>query len=121
MENATVIQNLGELAEGIEFSASYDTEESKKAGTFYEAYKTKYNSEPSVWSAFAYDAITILAKLTEKCSEDLNCMQQEIVKIQNFPGVSGKFSFNQEGSTNRNIYIKQIKNGKFVVIKVFEK
>lgn len=120
VENATVVKTLGELAEGIEFSAPYDTEESKKTGTFYDAYKAKYNSEPSVWSAFAYDAITILAKLTEKCNDDLNCMQKEIIKIKNFPGASGQFSFNQDGSTDRNIYIKRIEDGKFKVVKVFE-
>lgn len=108
------IGKLGKLAEGIEFSAPYVGN-----NEFVEKYKEKYGTKPSVWAAFAYDGVKILVQLEKLCRDNLDCMQKEILKIRDFEGASGRFSFNSEGTTDRNIYIKRVEDGSFKVIHTY--
>lgn len=114
-ENPIVIKNLGQLAEGIEFTSPYnaaDIEGSK----FYKLYRAKYESIPSIWSVFAYDAMNVLINIKKKCQDDYEC-QLEIIRSEKFSGPLGDFTLKNGSAKGRTIYLKKIEDGKFIIIK----
>ena len=55
----------------------------------------------------------IIAKVVEKCNEDVQCLIKETNRIENYQGVSGIITF-KNGVADKQTYLKTIKNGQFV-------
>lgn len=81
-----------------------------KAVNFYNTYKEKYNREPTITDANAYDAIYLIAKAIEINGNDGMKIAEYIRNLKNFQGVAGKVSFTN-GDVERPIVYKIIKNG----------
>lgn len=81
-----------------------------KAVNFYKAYKQKYNREPTITDANAYDAIYLIANAIEKNGYDAVKVAEYIRNLKQYEGVAGKVSFTN-GDVERPIIFKIIKNG----------
>jgi branched-chain amino acid transport system substrate-binding protein len=116
IEKPEFIEIAGELAKGIIFGApTYDPESRESLiKNFVDKYQSKFGREPAVVAAHAYDATNIIALTLEKCEENATCIKDELYKIKDFPGVSGKTSFDKNGDAIKEILLKTVKNGQFV-------
>jgi branched-chain amino acid transport system substrate-binding protein len=117
IEKPEFIEIAGELAEGIIFGAPTYDPESKESliKNFVDKYQSKFGKKPTVVAAHAYDATNIIALTLEKCEENATCIKDELYKIKDFPGVSGKTSFDKNGDAIKEILLKTVKNGQFVL------
>jgi branched-chain amino acid transport system substrate-binding protein len=52
-----------------------------------------------------------------KRNGDPTCIKDQLYKIKDYPGASGKTSFDENGDALKEIIIKTIKNGQFVPYK----
>lgn len=120
-ENATIIENAGESAEGVVLSTFFDeadpsTEEAKKfVGGFKEFLKKNNQDEiiPAV-SALGYDAYLVAYKAIEKAgSLDGEAIKNALKDIQ-VEAVTGNISFDENGDAIKNMaFVKSISGGKF--------
>jgi branched-chain amino acid transport system substrate-binding protein len=119
IESKDVIDSAGSAAEGIIYIApKFDTERTDSVFVNYkDKYFEKFKEIPESLSAQAYDAVKVLAQALKKCGNDVDtdCIKNELYKIQDFDGVSGKITFDEYGEVeDKPVQLKQIKNGQFV-------
>lgn len=90
----------------------------EKVAKFIRNYELKYNEKPDMHSANTYDAIYILARAISRCGgdQDTDCIRDELYATQNFQGVTGLQSFDENGDVEKEVIMKQIKNGEFVAV-----
>ena len=66
---------------------------------FIKVFKAKNKSTPNMFAAIAYDSITIMANIIEKVGTDRKAIRDELAKMQDFVGMTGKFTLH--GATGR--------------------
>ncbi len=83
---------------------------------FYKDYVETYKSEPIGWSVYAYQAAIVgLEAIKRTGKKDRVALLEAIRQTKNFEGITGKFSFNENGDTDRtDMGGWVVKNGKFV-------
>jgi len=108
----------GKNADGVELYSAFSASDPRAEATgFVEAFKKKYNKEPSSWAALAYDAANVVAKAIEKAgSTDRAKVVEEIRNTKDFNGVSGSITFDKEGNRVGTLTFQRVENGKFAVI-----
>ena len=109
----------GEAVEGSIFTAGFFTDDpSENAQNFVKAYKEKFNAEPDMFAAQAYDAAMILLTALKNANgEGGQVLQQEMAKTKDFPGVTGVTSFTETGDALKDIIILKVENGNFVKVR----
>ena len=83
---------------------------------FYKDYLEAYKSEPIGWAMYAYQsAIVALDAIQRAGKKDRAAIMEAVRQTSNFEGVTGKFSFDENGDTNRTDMVGwAVKDGKFV-------
>lgn len=92
---------------------------------FLESFKKEYNSEPNFYSVNYYDQMLILKKAGEKALADSGeitgeTLKKAIVEIKVFEGKNGKTAFGENGISQKDLNIVQIKNGETKIIHSYE-
>ncbi len=82
---------------------------------FYADYKKKYNEEPIGWAMYAYQAAVVtLDAIKRTDSKDRTKILEAIRNTRNFEGITGVFSFDENGDTDRtDMGAFLVKDGKF--------
>jgi len=102
--------------EGCFFSTHVSTENPDPAvQNFIKKYKDKYNGAmPDAMSFLAYDAGMILFDAMKKAgSTDGEKVKNELAKVKDFNGVTGKISMNDQRNAVKPAVILEIKGGQF--------
>lgn len=109
----------GETVEGAIFTAGFFTDDpSENAQNFVKAYEEKFNSEPDMFAAQAYDAAMILlTALQNSDGVSGQAHQQAMLNIKDFPGITGSTSFTDDGDAIKDIIILKVQDGKFTKIR----
>ncbi|MDD4983523.1 MAG: penicillin-binding protein activator [Candidatus ainarchaeum sp.] len=87
----------------------------KKSKEYNNSFLEKYGNVPSGASALGYDVVYMLKLAYDNCGKlDTECIKNELYKIKDFDGASGKSTMNEDGDTVKEIIMKTIKDGAFV-------
>jgi len=116
-EDPQVISLANEAAEGLLYSHFFNPDPKNQIYAEYmEKYLNKYSEEPAPHAGLAYDFAKILFEKIKQCggTEDTTCLKTNLYATQNYNGVTGKISFDQNGDTRKEIILKTVKDGKFV-------
>ncbi len=83
---------------------------------FYKDYLEAYKSEPIGWAMYAYQsALVALDAIKRVGKKDRAAILEAVRQTKDFEGVTGKFSFDEQGDTNRTDMVGwAVKDGKFV-------
>lgn len=115
-KNKKFLEDGGRAVEGTIFLTSYDEASQKKDYLdFVKKFKKKYSYEPSVFSAQAYETGKIIIDILKKDS-NLKNFKKNLLSIDSFKGLQGKITFNKYGDVQRDNFIVQVKDNKFVKI-----
>lgn len=89
------------------------------AKVFYEKYKKRFNEEPTVFSAFGYEAANVTLQAIANAPEKTRALVlQEIRTLRSWSGVLGTWSFNENGDTSATLLSGNIvRNGRFEYVK----
>ena len=87
---------------------------------FVKEYMKKYQEEPEVTAGHAYDAVMILAKVIKEVGIDVEKVRAALVKVKNFPGVTGITTFESNGDVIKDVYIKQIIDNQSIILKHYK-
>ena len=81
---------------------------------FVELYRQRYQAEPSLIAAQAFDATRIILEVIQRGGSSGKLVRDLLVKSQGLPTLTGPASFNPQGSLDRRVLLIQVKHGKFV-------
>jgi branched-chain amino acid transport system substrate-binding protein len=122
LEGSDLFTIAGNAANGVIYTAPGMEKESENALfiTFEENFKKKYGKSSDVFAATAYDALYILKQAIENGEYTAESIKNQLYKIKNYKGVTGITSFDLNGDVTKPVVVKEIKNGKFVLIENLE-
>ena len=103
---------------GNYFSNHYTTESTDpKTQNFVKAFKAKYNKDADVMAALAYDAVYLLAEAIKNTKEVTPAnIRDELAKIKDFHGVTGKMSMNENRDAVKSAVVVQVQGNDYKYI-----
>jgi branched-chain amino acid transport system substrate-binding protein len=108
----------GAAVEGVYISSEFfPTDIRPEVQSFVKAFKAKYNQEPGLFAAIAYDAIKIIAAAIQKAGPDRKGIHDALGQLKDVPSVIyGKLTFNADRRVSNPSQTKIIvKDGQFVI------
>jgi branched-chain amino acid transport system substrate-binding protein len=111
-----LIKIAGPAAEGSYYTLmamAFGTAD-QKIEKFVSAYKTKYGSDPDVYSAYAYDGVLNIAEAIRTGGYTADGIKNALYQIT-FDGVTGVTKFDKFGEVDKPYGIYEVKNGDFVL------
>lgn len=119
IEYPSVLEVADDAAEGVIYvSQLYNTDRTDSTfKEFNDRFLEKYGEISDPLSAQAYDGLLVLAYAMNQCENplDTDCIKDKLYRLENFQGVIGPISFDENGEVQeRPIIVKTVKNGEFV-------
>jgi len=117
-ESPEVIRIAGAAADGVIFTSSnsFDlTNADAKTKQFLDAYVAKYGERPNLYAATAYDAVFLLAHAQASSDGTREGIQRFLASVSGYQGASGVISFDEDGCAHKPVFIKTVRDGRFVM------
>jgi branched-chain amino acid transport system substrate-binding protein len=115
-ENTTFLQSIGQIgavANGVVCTnITFNAAASARATSFATAYKAKFNADPLLYSATAYDAVYLIAKAIGEVGYDGEKMLKSLTGVTGFDGAMGTLSIGADGQAAIPIAIMKVAAGK---------
>ena len=112
--SSALIELGGEAVEGIMMTAFFHSSSpSQVTQDFIAAYKAAYNEDPGTYAAYVFDAANILIEAMKSGATDRAAIQAYVAKVQNYEGVTGPISFDENGDRFSDPLQLVVKGGKF--------
>jgi branched-chain amino acid transport system substrate-binding protein len=117
--DAQSITTGGNAVEGVIFSSPvFDSKSSDPiVQEFVIAFKNRFVKEPDVWSAHGYDALLLVVQAMRNKGITADNIKEGLYGIKDFPGVSGKTTFDINGDVVKDARFLTVKNGEFISYK----
>lgn len=116
--NPEFLKIAGPLAEGIVTTCQYDPNaDNPKLKSFQSNYLKRYGQEADVFAAHAFDGMNIIIDVINKTGLNRVLIRDKMVDLKtlkNYQGVTGPIELDQSWNNVRNIYMAEVRNGKFV-------
>jgi branched-chain amino acid transport system substrate-binding protein len=80
---------------------------------FVKGFETQYHQTPNVFAAVAYDSINLLVHAIQQAGTDRKAIRNALAQVKDFPGVTGKITFSNDGDVIKEYRKMIIKNGTF--------
>jgi branched-chain amino acid transport system substrate-binding protein len=115
-EGQEILSLAGNAAEGVIFASSYINWENASGlqAEFRDAYQAKFHKLPSVYAATTFDAILLLADGVRAKGATGSGVRDYLRALERFDGVSGVTTFAQDGTVNKPLVFKIVKQGVFL-------
>ncbi len=119
-----VLAAQGPAAEGIKttlhYADSLDTEVNRK---FRAAFKKATSRDADVYAVAGYDTVNALASALDKVQGDLGARKEVIAALEavRLDSPRGPFRFSKAHNPVQNVYVRQVKDGREVVLGVAQK
>lgn len=103
------------------FTNHYSLEDkSEKVQNFLQAYKAKYNEEPSAFAALSYDAAYLMKAAIEKAGSTDKDAIIKAMKESDFDGVTGHLKFDEKNNPVKAVTVLKIVNGNYTFDSVIQ-
>jgi len=109
-ESEKLIEMAGDYIQGAIFPSGFVTSsDSPDVREFVKAYKEHFEKEPGLLAATGYDTIRLVKRvMMEGDIRTRKDFQKELLQCKDFPGVTGKISFNSEGEVAKEPFLLTI-------------
>ena len=113
-----LIEGAGDAAEGCYFTTHYTIHDpSPVVQNFVQKFQEKYGKPPIVFNALGYDAVKMLADAIERAgSLDREEIKDAINSTENFEGVTGMITLDENRNPYKEVTIVTVKNGQFELV-----
>jgi len=117
MVNPEFLKIAGNQAEGIITTCQYNPEsDNPKYKAFKANYLKRFDQEPDVFAAHAYDGMNLLIAAIDKVGLNRVLIRDILTdrkSFQGYQGVTGKIVLDQSWNEIRDIFMAKVQNGKF--------
>ena len=102
-----------EALNNVYFTTAYTTvTDDADVKAFVESYKDKYNKEPNMFAALAYDATNLLLEAIKQAgSTDSEAVSAALANIEDFKGVTGTISFDELHNPVKSVLVVELVDG----------
>jgi len=116
-EGEDVIRIAGKGAEGVIYtSMSLDYESASPITKgFIEKFRSRYSSEPGIYSTTGYDAVIMTSQAIKSIGNDATKIREFLLSMPAFEGASGVTKFLQNGVVEKPLIFKTVRDGEFVI------
>jgi len=116
MEDPKVVEVAKAAAEGVFYTQNQYTSDSPepKVREFVKAFKDRYGSKPDIIAAYGYESMNVLHYAMTRSKLTSDSIKEELYKIKDFEGITGKISFDENGDIIQPMGVKIIQNGRFI-------
>ncbi len=80
---------------------------------FIQRYRTRYQTDPSLFAVQAFDAATLALETLRKGAQSGQDVWDQLVRRSDLPALSGFASFSSAGTLNRRLYLLEVNNRTF--------
>jgi branched-chain amino acid transport system substrate-binding protein len=122
-----LLVQAGDAAEGIyvTFGGLPESELSAEGQEFVETYESKYDDQIQPYTAYAYEAANVMLDAIERASENgevsRETVLQEIFATEDYEGVLGTWSFDEDGDTTlTELSVQTVEGGEFTLDRVLD-
>ena len=110
----TMDQSSYDIIQDSYFTNHFSIEDDNpKVKDFIEAYREKYDEDPTAFSALGYDTIYIIKEGFESADSDTNEDRNKAIKDLDFDGITGAFKFDENNNPQKDASIMKIDNGEY--------
>jgi branched-chain amino acid transport system substrate-binding protein len=114
----TAMKLAGDALHGTYSIADFAVDSSPEAQAYAKKYKEKYKLEPDLYSAWAYDAVQLLAMgIKNANSTKPDDIKKAIHNIKGYKGIEGTYTFDKNGDGLHGYNIVKNEKGKLVFVK----
>lgn len=104
----------GSACNGAIVTYPYDeTRNDRRNLDFIARYRRRYNKEPDSFSAHGYDAMMLMCDAIRRAGLNRYRIRDALANTKNFPGVTGRITFDHQGNDTRDVIFAEIKNQRF--------
>lgn len=114
-----ILELAGDAAEGVVFSSpAFDPKsQSAEIESFVKAFKKAYGREPDILAGYGYDVVKIATKAIGNTPDaKSSAIRDALYSIQDYPGVTGQTSFDQNGDVVKALRMMHVENGEFTAL-----
>lgn len=99
-------------ASNVYYVSGYSTKValSDKASAFIDDYKERYNEEPNMFAALAYDSVYMIADAAKGADTSI-AIAENLAKLKDFDGVTGKMTIDSEHNPIKTALMVKMENG----------
>lgn len=112
----------GSAAEGVFFTTpAFDPKSTDpQVSQFVSRYRERYGKDPDTTAGHFYDAVRIITAAAN-AAKDLSpaAIRDALHQVKDFPGVTGKMTFDDHGDVTKPVMIKVVKDGKPQLVELF--
>jgi len=106
----------GGAVEGMYLTCSfYPNDPRPEVQDFVKTYQQKYGKLPTMFAAQAFDATNLIIQALKNGATDRKSLRDKLAEIKDFPGVTGKTSFNENRDVIKGMAELVVKDGKYVL------
>jgi branched-chain amino acid transport system substrate-binding protein len=106
----------GDSVNGLYTSAAFFPKDPQpEVQKFVKGFEARYKATPNTFAAVAYDAVNLLAFVMAKAGTDRKAIRDELVKVRDYPGVTGKITFTERRDVVKEYRQLLIRNGDFTL------
>lgn len=115
-----LIHKGGQAVEGLQILQTFDPTNSSPAYRDFETrFEARFGEIPPIYAGHSYDAVFILAAALRATRGRSQGVAEALLKLRNFPGISGDITFDEYGEVQRPWFLLTIRNGEFVTLEPF--
>jgi len=108
----------GKNAEGVVSTSPYNPEaDSPRLKEFQDAYRARFNAEPDVFAAHAYDGMRLIIEAIDKVGLNrvlIRDVLTDLKTFQGYEGVTGKIVLDESWNDIGDIWMARVEGGRFV-------
>ena len=112
-----LLRLAGRSLEGAVFTDGFSPDSpNSQVREFVDLYRGRHQSDPSLFSAQAYDATRLVLEAIKKGATSGKAVRDILAKTQELPTLTGPASFGSQGTLDRRVVLIQVKQGKFTLL-----
>ena len=116
IEGPELFKIAGDSANGVMLTVERYDPAAPNAKTFNEAYRKQYKRDSEMFAAHAYDAVRILASIIASDGYNAEEIRTALYDLKDYPGVSGRISFDKNGDVITDVVVKKAQDGQFLLV-----
>jgi len=97
------------------FATFFSKDPRAEVQEFVKRYQARYEKSADLFAARAYDAMNLLAEAVMKGGTERKAVRDALAATKDFPGTTGKITFDRQGNVVKEVVLLQVKNGEFVL------
>lgn len=118
-DNPRLIERGGKYLEGAIFVGSFFKDaHDVETRLFHEQFVQSYGIEPTLLEALGFDSVRMIVwAARQQVTPDRESIRASLAGLTDFPGTTGRISFDEQGNAHRSMHLLTVSSGRIVALR----